>query len=767
MASQPYKLSCSIYGHNGDVRAVAVTKDGKIVSGSRDMTAKLWIPNESGCGFKENMTLSSHKNFVACVCVLPPSKKFSNELIVTGSNDKAIRLFDVTQTDPITVLNDHTSTVCKIVGGIQEDTILSSSWDQTAKLWDLVSCKVIAIFSGHEAAVWSAIQLPCGTVVTGAADRKIKIWMKNGTCRNTLNGHTDCIRDLAIHSAKEILSCSNDATVRHWNVETGQCLNIFYGHGHFVYSIFHIDSTTFLTSSEDHTIKLWKNGEVTETICVPANSIWSVTAMPNGDIVAGSSDGVIRVFSADVTRHADQEELAAYEEQISKLEAKSVQQLGGAKFSELPGKDALLEKGTTDGQTKLIRVENEVLAYSWAAAESKWNLIGNVTGCVPESEEGKPKYKGKAYDYVFSVDIEPGKPLLKLPYNKTDDPWVAAQKFIHENELSQHFLDEVANFIIKNTNFGDEQIKSNSSEFVDPFTGGARYIPGVNSDRSCAKAISETLAPGVSKNQSGKENLFGSSCYFPQREYLRFDQANVNLIYEKLSEFNKRDGNGQGVVGDTQIRNLIKTCEFGAHCTAEDLETLEGLLEWPDDILFPVLDVMRLAIRNTEANNHLCNDKLIPKLMGHVSPGCRVTSNTMLAFRVLANMMSGEAGLALAYKNKLKLLSVIESIPTPLHKSVQVAMSTVLLNMSVMLRRSETPDGRTEALSTAQKVLPNFSDQEALFRALVALGTLIVDMVDRKKHSSDIVNFLMKHENDSSNEPKIQHCCRHLLQVLR
>lgn len=61
----------------------------------------------------------------------------------------------------------------------------------------------------------------------------------------------------------------------------------------------------------------------------------------------------------------------------------------------LPGKDALLEKGTTDGQTKLIRVENEVLAYSWAAAESKWNLIGNVTGCVPESEEGKPKYKGK------------------------------------------------------------------------------------------------------------------------------------------------------------------------------------------------------------------------------------------------------------------------------------------------------------------------------------------------------------------------------------
>lgn len=79
----------------------------KIETYTRKLT---YVGFRSGCGFKENMTLSSHKNFVACVCVLPPSKKFSNELIVTGSNDKAIRLFDITQTDPITVLNDHTST---------------------------------------------------------------------------------------------------------------------------------------------------------------------------------------------------------------------------------------------------------------------------------------------------------------------------------------------------------------------------------------------------------------------------------------------------------------------------------------------------------------------------------------------------------------------------------------------------------------------------------------------------------------------------------
>lgn len=36
------------------------------------------------------------------------------------------------------------------------------------------------------------------------------------------------------------------------------------------------------------------------------------------------------------------------------------------------------------------------------------------------------------YDFVFSVDIKDGAPPIKLPFNKTEDPWVAAQAFIHK-----------------------------------------------------------------------------------------------------------------------------------------------------------------------------------------------------------------------------------------------------------------------------------------------------------------------------------------------
>lgn len=52
---------------------------------------------------------------------------------------------------------------------------------------------------------------------------------------------------------------------------------------------------------------------------------------------------------------------------------------------------------------------------------------------------------------MFSVDISDSEPPIKLPYNRGEDPWQAAQEFIHKNSLPQAYLDQVANFIVKNS----------------------------------------------------------------------------------------------------------------------------------------------------------------------------------------------------------------------------------------------------------------------------------------------------------------------------
>ncbi len=68
------------------------------------------------------------------------------------------------------------------------------------------------------------------------------------------------------------------------------------------------------------------------------------------------------------------------------------------------------------------------------------------------------------------MDIEEGKPPLKLPYNISEDPYMAAHNFLEKHELSQLFLDQVAKFIIDQCQ-GIELGTGSRPEISDPFTG--------------------------------------------------------------------------------------------------------------------------------------------------------------------------------------------------------------------------------------------------------------------------------------------------------
>jgi len=71
-----------------------------------------------------------------------------------------------------------------------------------------------------------------------------------------------------------------------------------------------------------------------------------VSTAPNGDIVSGCSDGVIRVFSESEERWASEAELKEYDGQVAS-QALPSQQMGDVKKSDLPGLEALGNPGTS------------------------------------------------------------------------------------------------------------------------------------------------------------------------------------------------------------------------------------------------------------------------------------------------------------------------------------------------------------------------------------------------------------------------------------
>ncbi len=159
---------------------------------------------------------------------------------------------------------------------------------------------------------------------------------------------------------------------------------------------------------------------------------------------------------------------------------------------------------------------------------------------------------------------------LKLPYNITEDPWFAAQKFIHKNELSQLFLDQVAKFIIDNTK-GMQLGTATSSDYADPFTGGGRYVPGSGS----------SSGPGGFSSLGTADPFTGSNAYttsssstnarqatavpsqtgeplFPVKEFLRFAAApNYDALTKKMTEFIQNLGPAAGISTE-HIESLLQ-----------------------------------------------------------------------------------------------------------------------------------------------------------------------------------------------------------------
>ncbi|KAK4872514.1 hypothetical protein RN001_014543 [Aquatica leii] len=161
--------------------------------------------------------------------------------------------------------------------------------------------------------------------------------------------------------------------------------------------------------------------------------------------------------------------LKAFEDEVSALTKQSMQEIGGYKISDLPGKEALYEPGKKAGQMKMIREPQGVVAYTWVdeGESSHWEKVGDVLGSADPNAGSKTTFEGKPYDFVFTVDVEDGKPPLKLPYNKGEDPYTAAHKFLKKNMLPAAYLDQVVNFILTNS------VEANNipvnPNYVDPF----------------------------------------------------------------------------------------------------------------------------------------------------------------------------------------------------------------------------------------------------------------------------------------------------------
>ena len=145
------------------------------------------------------------------------------------------------------------------------------------------------------------------------------------------------------------------------------------------------------------------------------------------------------------------------------------------------------------------------------------------------------------------------------------------------------------------------------------------------------------------------------------------------LISDKLKEFNSKQEAGLQNILESKLESVVKlaTNQCQEAINAGAINDLVSLLSWPDTVVFPILDVARLAVLQKNVNDKLCTDDLLNLLRRHLTKGA-VAANQMLTFRLLANMFNHKAGEELSLCHKNELLKAVLDLPSLGNKNNQV-----------------------------------------------------------------------------------------------
>jgi eukaryotic-like serine/threonine-protein kinase len=243
-------------GHTAPIRTLSLSADGTLlVSGSVDHTIKIWDMTTG----RLRQTLTGHSAPVTSVALSQDGKT-----LVSGSEDKTIKIWNVPTSTLRHTLTEHTAEVYAVALSSNGKTIASGSQDFTVKLWNAETGELIRTLSqpaGHRNAVSAvAISPDSQQIASGSWEKNVKLWdLQTGKILRTFEGHQDQVTTVAFLNDQTIASGSIDKSIRIWDTQSETFQEIKEAHGAAVLSLTaSLTNQQLVSASEDKTTKIWQ-----------------------------------------------------------------------------------------------------------------------------------------------------------------------------------------------------------------------------------------------------------------------------------------------------------------------------------------------------------------------------------------------------------------------------------------------------------------------------------------------------------------------------
>ena len=203
---------------------------------------------------------------------------------------------------PSEILLPHESNALEIAFSTDGKWLAADGNDYKIYIWDVHTKSQIHTLAGHIGKITGLVFKHNGDLISASEDGTVRLWdvSEEREIRRLQDGFGRVTSIALSTDEQHVVFGATDGTLRLWEVGTGILRKTFRGHEDVVLSVnFSRDGQQIASGSEDNTVRLWdvSTGMLVETFVGHEKRVWSVAIHPDGEqIASGSWDGTVRLW---------------------------------------------------------------------------------------------------------------------------------------------------------------------------------------------------------------------------------------------------------------------------------------------------------------------------------------------------------------------------------------------------------------------------------------------------------------------------------------